>query len=410
MKRIIPPPDKAISHRALILASLCPGESVLKNVSLCEDVEHTINCLKKMGVWMERRGNVVRIKGGNLKTENLRLYCGGSASTMRFLCGLLCGLGAENVILDGDETLRKRPMKQLANLLLAAGASLQLRRKTWPPIIIEKSFPREKNFFGGVVSAQVKTALLFNGLVSSKKSVIVEKYPSRTHTENLLKLFGADISFSGRRIVIRKSGLSPANLKVPGDFSSAAPFVAAAVLKKGLAIKIEKVGLNEGRIGFLRVLKRMGARVECHVAERFPEPCGTIHVAYSPALKATKVEAEEVPSLIDEIPLLSLVMARAKGLSVIKSANLLRIKESDRLKAVNVVLKKVGVENKIRGGSLFIKGGGFKGRLKHDGFGDHRIIMALHVLKILGAAEVKIIGKGKTDKSYPNFKRDFYRI
>ncbi|KAF0152990.1 MAG: 3-phosphoshikimate 1-carboxyvinyltransferase, partial [Elusimicrobia bacterium] len=298
------------------------------------------------------------------------------------------------------------PMEPLAAALRAAGADVRSARGRLP-LKVNPVRPRGGTLKLSTASAQIKSALLLAGLGAAAPLSFGESAPSRDHTERLLGRMGARLRVSGRRSTVYPGALKGRTINIPGDLSSAAFFIAAALLS-GLALKIKGVGLNPGRLGFVRTLRKMGARIT--VAQRIyaPEPAGDITVRPS-ALRAARVPARDIPSMIDEAPLLALLAARARGATVIRGAEELRKKESDRVQSTLALLASLGAKASYRNGTLTIPGGQeFKPLKTVETFKDHRVAMAAAAASVV-CPGLKIKNPGCVDKSYPGFFRDFRR-
>ncbi|HEU4437190.1 MAG TPA: 3-phosphoshikimate 1-carboxyvinyltransferase, partial [candidate division Zixibacteria bacterium] len=346
------PGDKSISHRAAMLASVASGRTELSNFSPSLDCLSTLTCLESLGCEIHKKENQLSIAGkgfGQFRAPTEPLFCNNSGTTMRLLCGLLAGSDFE-ATLDGDASLRGRPMERVLAPLSQMG--LKIVKNGPPPFTIAGGKLTGIEYVLPVASAQIKSAILIAGLQAERTTVVVEKIPTRDHTERMLLAMKAPIeivapsfdpsTLEGRlakeekekRIVVtRAESLAPLSIKIPGDLSSAAFLVAAAVLVPKSKITIREVGLNPTRTAFLNILKRMGAEVNWKVEQdRGGEPVGTITARHS-ELKGTKIAGEVVPNLIDELPLLACLAAVAEGTTVIRDAEELRKKESDRIAA-----------------------------------------------------------------------------
>ncbi|MCI0405444.1 MAG: 3-phosphoshikimate 1-carboxyvinyltransferase, partial [candidate division Zixibacteria bacterium] len=391
----IVPGDKSISHRAAMLASVASGLSELSSFSPSLDCLSTLTCLESLGVEIHKNEGRLSIAGkgfGHFRPPTEPLFCGNSGTTMRFLCGLLAGSPFE-VTLDGDASLRSRPMERVLAPLSQMG--LKIIKNGPPPFTIAGGKLSGIEYVLPVASAQVKSAILLAGLQAEGKTTVVEKVATRDHTERMLAAMKVFIEVNApsfdpstlegrlakeqkkRRISVTRAGsLVPLNMKIPGDLSSAAFLVAAAVLVPKSKITVREVGLNPTRTAFLNILKRMGAEVNWKVEEeRGGEPVGTITARHS-ALKGTKIAGDIVPNLIDELPLLACLAATAEGTTVIRDAAELRKKESDRIAAVTANLRKMGVKVGELEDGWAIEGPAELAGSDVESFGDHRIAMA----------------------------------
>ena len=416
---IVPPPDKSISHRAAIFAALAKGKSTIKNYLLAGDTISTLNAVEMLGAGIKGIAKPKKIPGFGTYYEDFTINgkglfglreprdvidCGNSGTTMRLLSGLLSGNGFFSV-LTGDDSLKSRPMRRVIEPLSKMGALISAREgDRYPPIAIKGGGLKGIRYQMPVASAQVKSALILAGLYAKGKTEILEPAPSRDHTERMLSSMGAGIKVKGNHISVKAGkDLSPMDITVPGDFSSAAFFIVAALVVPGSEILIKNVGVNEKRTGLLQVLERMGAQVEfLNMRTVSGEPVADIHVRSVPYLKPAEVGREEIPLLIDEVPVLCIAMAVASGESVIRGAEELRVKESDRIAAMAYGLKMMGIKVKEYPGGLSIKGGALKGaRVKS--FGDHRIAMALSIAALAAQGKSVIENADAVNISYPEF-------
>ena len=404
----VPPPDKSLTIRALLLGAVAEGRTVIYNPLFCGDTRSALSCLAALGVKYSLSGNKLTVQGRGLRglTRPRALNAGESGALCRLLAGILAGQAFPSV-LNGRGSLRGRPMARVAGPLALLGADTSTRRGRLP-LSIKPAALKGIRYKMPVASAQVKSALLLAGLYARGNTVITEPVPSRDHTERLLKYFGARLTRRGRAITLRPGPLKGRVLSVPGDISAAAPFMAAALLS-GRTLLIKNVGLNPTRLGLVKVLKRMGAGLVVSVKHNGPEPSGEILVRPS-ALKAAAVKASEVPSMIDELPLLAVLAAAARGKTVIAGAGELRHKESDRIKSTLALLKSLGVKAGESGGRLEITGTGRFKAAPVNSFGDHRIAMAAAAAGLRAAGPVKIAGAACVKKSYPEFFRDLRRV
>ncbi|MBU2575401.1 MAG: 3-phosphoshikimate 1-carboxyvinyltransferase [Elusimicrobia bacterium] len=411
MKIYTPPPDKAITHRALMLAAVADGNTRVCGPSLCEDTLATAACLKKLGVSISASKNRLLVKGlglGGLKKPRGPLNAGASGTTMRLLAGLLAGQDFDSTI-TGKGSLLKRPAARVAAPLVLMGAKIRMRGDR-APIHLSGSSLKGINHKLAVPSAQVKSAILLAGLYAAGPTSITERFQTRDHTERLLKHLNARISAAGLNIYLKPGRLKAKDICVPGDISSAAPFIAAACLLKGFKLTVKNVGLNPGRTGLIRILKAMGAKISVSRTHCAPEPAGNITVSSSP-LNGIRIRPDEVPAMVDELPLLALSAARASGTTVINGIGELKHKESDRLRATLTLFKSLGLMAKADKDSLVIKGPQtIAGGRAVDTFNDHRIAMTAAVGALLASKPVKIRNPGCVKKSYPAFFKDFNKI
>lgn len=403
------PGDKSISHRAVILGALAEGETEVHNLLLSEDVKSTVAAFQEMGVVAHIKNNVAFIQGcglQGLQAPQRVLDCGNSGTTMRLLMGLLAAQPFESE-LTGDASLNRRPMGRVMEPLRLMGAGFQEIHKNQSRIIkvLGKKL-KGIHYKSPIASAQVKSALMLAGLYAEGETVIVEPVASRDHSERLFRLFGLSVASEG--LVIRvcpASSFAGRRLLVPGDFSSAAFFIVAALIQKNTKTEVllKNVGINPLRTGLLTTLSEMGGLVEIQDPREISgEPVGDLLVRPS-SLKGLVVPAARIPSMIDEIPILAVAAACAKGKSVIQGLSELRVKESDRLAAIHNELSKLGVLVKIHGDDLHIEGAdSLKGGALRS-YGDHRMAMALSVAGTVTDKPVSIDEVDCVATSFPNF-------
>ncbi len=404
------PGDKSITHRALLLAALCRGASHLGGLLTSQDARSSAAVLRRMGVEvspLRREATVVVVGRGRFRPSKAALHCGNSGTTARLLLGLLAGC-PRPATLTGDRSLRRRPMRRVTAPLVAMGASVREHRGDGLPLTIRGGPLSPLRHDLPVSSAQIKGALLLAGVAGGVDVSLREPAGrSRDHTERLLRAFGYAVEERDGRIEFAPTGrMEPFALQVPGDVSSAAFLVGAALLAEGGTLRLAGVGLNPTRIGYLRVLERMGADIESVAeGESFGEPVGDLLVGPS-GLRGTEVEAREIPGLIDEIPMLAALAARADGETVFREVGELRVKESDRLRLIAANLRAVGAEAEVQGNDLHVGGGGRGGAPPRGPVtteGDHRIAMAFAVLGTLPGARLRVDDISCADVSFPGF-------
>ncbi len=401
------PGDKSISHRALIFASMAKGISRIENLSTAADCMSTISCLKALGIKIEKQADgtfIVEGKGrfGFSEPSNI-LDAQNSGTTIRLMSGLLAGQFFYSVI-TGDRSLRKRPMKRIIDPLESMGAIIFARdNNSRPPISIIGRKLKPISYNMPIASAQIKTALMIAGLLCEGTTTINEKYQSRDHTERMFKYLGADISGTFPKIEIKGGQLISADIFVPGDISSAIFFIAASLLVNDSNIKLNNVGLNPTRTGCLTALKKMGANITIIPDKiRNEEPLGTIKVSSS-KLNAIKVDAEDIPSMVDEIPILALVATQAEGKTIISGAEELRLKESDRLKAVTDGLRRLGASIIEKPDGLEIDGPTPLTGAEVESFGDHRLAMTMTIAGLIAEGQTTILDFEAVNISFPQF-------
>jgi len=398
------PGDKSISHRAALLGALAEGETRVRNYSSGADCASTLACLRELGVAIRQEASAVTIAGGgpgSWRAPAAFLDAGNSGSTIRMLAGALAGRPFRSV-LTGDESLRRRPLERVAAPLRAMGATV-LTTDGRPPMTIEGGGLRGMTHDLPVASAQVKTALLLAGLQAEGVTTVREPAPGREHTERMLPLFG--VSVRRERLSAAVSGgarLRGADVDVPGDASSAAFLVVAALVLPDSEVRLERVLLSPTRTAFLEVLRAMGGRVETRLEADDPEPVGSI-VASSSRLHGTTVDPALVPSLIDEVPALAAAAAFAEGPLTVTGAGELRVKESDRIAALAEGLVALGARvREMPDGLVVERGAGLRGaRVRSRG--DHRIAMALAVAAMAAEGASEIEDSDCVAVSFPEF-------
>lgn len=407
-----PPGDKSISHRVLMLAALAKGKSELSGLLTGDDVKSSARVLRQLGAEIARiQESGVRISGSRLRAPDSRLNCGNSGTTARLMLGILAGQKF-SATLTGDASLRRRPMRRVTEPLRQMGARIQ-ERGDGLPLTIHGGKLRGLTYSSPVASAQVKSAILFAGLTGKVPVTIREPYRSRDHTERLFTHLGLDIHERGGAIVFeppnRSTAIPPLSLAVPGDPSSAAFMVGAALLAQQGELTIENVGVNPTRTGFLVVLERMGAHVErVNLRDAGGEPVADL-LARPASLHATEVTADEIPTLVDEVPVLAVLASRARGSTVFREVGELRVKESNRLELIAANLRAVGVKAEAQGNDLHVAGTERPARGKIETAKDHRLAMAFAVLGTAPGADVRLSEKKSVAISYPNFFRDLQR-
>ena len=403
-----PPPDKSISHRSVIFSSLAKGVSTVRNFLRANDTLSTANAFRSLGIEIIDEGATLTIRGKGLyglsEPQDV-IDCGNSGTTIRLLSGVLSGSPFFSV-LTGDSSLRTRPMARVITPLSLMGARIAARNNNrYPPLAIKGEKLKPLKYVMPVASAQVKSSLLLAGLYAEGDTEIVEPVKSRDHSEKMLPAFGADLAVDGLRIRVRGGReLRPLDTNVPGDFSSAAFFIVAALLIPGAEITALNVGINPTRTGLLEVLKKMGAAIEVSgMREVSGEPVADIYCRGKAALKAVSITGESVPSLIDEFPILCVAASLAQGTTTIRGAEELRLKESDRIKTIAAELRKMGVEIEEYPDGLSIKGTDNMQGAEVESHGDHRIAMAMTVASLVAEGRTVLHGTSAVDISFPGF-------
>jgi 3-phosphoshikimate 1-carboxyvinyltransferase len=406
------PGDKSISHRALIFAALGKTPLSLAHLAPGADVRSTAACLAALGVsWKPGPDATGVVQGqGRLSPPGVPLDCGNSGTTLRLLAGLVAGSGVEATLL-GDASLSKRPMARVLEPLRAMQARAQGRPQggeEYAPLVFSGGALHGASHRLKLSSAQVKSCLVLAGLQAEGTTEVREPHPSRDHTERMLRAFGAPLRVTDDGAVVvhrltRPLSL-PGKLRIPGDPSSAAFFVGAAVLVPSGSLACAGVDVNPTRTGFLRVLSRMGADVRAEaLGEEAGDSVATLHAQGGARLRATTILPEEVPSLLDEVPLLAVVCSQAEGETRLSGARELRVKESDRLRQVCLGLRAMGAEVEETDDGFVLQGPAKLRGAHLDACGDHRIAMAFSVAGLVAEGETVIDGAEWVDISYPGF-------
>lgn len=400
------PGDKSVTHRAILLGALAPGRSTIGGALTSLDAKSSARVVRALGASVSplRPEAILAIIGPRRWQAPTRpLDCGNSGTTARLLLGLLAGHRFP-ATLTGDASLRRRPMRRVSAPLVAMGARVDLPTHDGLPLTLRGGRLQAIEWTLPVASAQLKSAILLAGVTGGVPVVLHEPAASRDHTERMLRHFGYTVEVTGSILRFAPTGrLVPFELQVPGDPSSAAFLLAAAALAPAGAIEVAGVGCNPSRIGFLEVMSAMGARVGLEgLEESFGEPVGTLGAAAS-ALRAVDVPAEVAPAIIDEVPILAAMAARAEGVSRFRGLAELRVKESDRLALMATNLRALGVEAEVQGDDLLVVGTDrpLAGRVVTHG--DHRIAMAFQVLGFLPKQRITVDDPACADVSFPGF-------
>lgn len=403
------PPDKSISHRAAIFAALAQGKSRVRNFLRAEDPLSTVAVLRHLGVSIDEGEDAeLHISGkglhGVLEATDV-LDCRNSGTTMRLMAGVLAGNDFFSV-LTGDDSLRKRPMARVIRPLSEMGARISARSgDRFPPVAIRGGGLRGLRYAMPVASAQVKSCLLLAGLYAGGVTSVTEPFLSRDHTERMLRAMGAPLTSEGLTVEVKGGArLEPLDITVPSDFSSAAFFIAASLLVPGSDVLIRGVGVNPTRCGFLDVVRRMGAQVELRdLRDMSGEPVADILCRSAPHLAAARIDGAMIPAIIDEFPILCVLATQAEGVTEIRGAEELRVKESDRIQAMASELRAMGAELEEYPDGIAIRGRtGLRGA-PVESHGDHRIAMALSVASLVAEGTTVLNGVSCVGVSFPGF-------
>lgn len=399
------PGDKSISHRALLLGAIANGQTRISGLSTAADVESTKTCLKELGVAISEKKNETVVHGvglDGLQSPRQILDAGNSGTTLRLLSGILAGQHFPSTII-GDESLRKRPMRRIIEPLELMGAKVKSERG-FPPLTISGGHLQPIHYDMPIASAQVKSCVLLASLFAKGMSTIHETARSRDHTERMLQEFSISLECTGLDIFIE----GPAQpigcrIDIPGDISSAAFFLVAALISPNAEIKVDDLGLNPTRTGILEALNLMGAKLKVENSiELNREPRGTV-CCNSQNLRAVELSGSLIPRVIDEIPVLAIAASQANGTSIIKNAKELRVKESDRIAATCTNLKRMGVPVVEHKDGMTITGPCRLKGAEIDSFGDHRIAMAFAVAGLIADGDTTIKNADCIKISFPTF-------
>ena len=400
--------DKSISHRAVMFSSISKGHNKISNFLMGEDCLSTISCFRKMGVDIQIDGKDVYVKGNGLyglKRPKEILDVGNSGTTIRLMMGILAG-NKFDATLIGDNSIAKRPMKRVTYPLRLMGCNIEGKDDAnYTPIKIYGGDLKAIDYHMPVASAQVKSALILASLYANDTSFIYEKVKSRNHTEIMLKSFGADINVENLKISVNPvNELFSQDIYVPGDISSAAFIIVSALITKGSEVIIKNVGLNETRTGIIDVVKNMNGNIEI-INERLVggELVGDLLVRYTKDLCATTIDKDIIPRLIDEIPVIAVLATQAEGTTIIKDAQELKVKESNRIKSMVENLKILGADIEELEDGMIIKGKSKLNGGKIKTFKDHRIAMAFSTLNLISDEKIKLDDEDCINVSFPGY-------
>jgi len=415
--RLAVPPDKSISHRAALTAAMAPEPVCIRNYLPAADTNSTLSAIRELGAIVHEQPDELVVRGVGLRHAQQpvnRIDVGNSGTLMRLLPGWLALQQGKRFKLDGDDSIRRRPVDRIARPLELMGAGIEARDGRFPPFIVEGRPLTGIRYELPVASAQVKSCVLLAGLATDTTQV-VEPVPSRDHTERMLLRAGAPLRREGdpvggyRTTVGNVDELAIDPIEIPGDPSSAAFLVAAGVLVKGSRLVLQNVGVNWTRVGFLRILERMGAIV---LADLEPlgafapfEPTSDVDVSYGPIVGVT-VDAHEVPLTIDELPLVALLGVFAEGETLVRGASELRVKESDRIATVVDGLRGLGASIEATPDGFAVRGSGRLRGGRLAARGDHRLALLGAVAGLASEEGVEVVGMEAADVSYPRFGDD----
>ena len=400
------PPDKSLSHRAVMLGSLCRGKVKIKNFSQGEDCQNTLKIFQNLGVnvdFIDEKNFILNSK--TLTPSPKPLYAGNSGTTMRLLSGILAGQNFSSQI-EGDESLSKRPMKRIIEPLRLMGADITSKNGDFKaPLIINPAKLSAIDYISPIASAQVKSCILFAGLFADGKTSVTEPYKSRDHSERMLKYLGANISENDLTVSIEKSSLEAKEIEISGDISSAGFFFVAGAIVPNAQITVKNVNINPTRTGIIDVMKKMGANIEIlDKREICGEEVGDIRVSYTENLRGITIEGEVIPRLIDELPVIAILASQADGETVVKDAQDLRNKESDRIKSVVREFSKLGVNIKETQDGFIINGKTpLNGEVEIDTYHDHRLAMSAYIAGLICEKPILINDFEWVNTSFPEF-------
>lgn len=399
------PSDKSISHRAAIFSALTHARCEIFNFSFGKDCHSTLSVLKELGVEIEFKNpkDLILTSPQNFIEPKNILDAGNSGTTIRLMSGILAGCNFRSKI-TGDASLQKRPMKRVISPLEKMGAEI-MSNEFKAPLTFNGKALEAINYVSPIASAQVKSCVLLAGLNAQGVTSVDEPYVSRNHTEIMLDYLGANISVEGTKVSIEKSELTPKPIHIAGDISSAAFFIAAALIVPNSEIVIKNIGLNETRTGILDVFAQMGADIEILDEKTIcGEKVGDIRVKTS-ELKGTTIEGAIIPRLIDEIPIIAVVATQSSGKTIVKNAEDLRAKESDRIAVMATELRKMGIEIEETEDGFIIEGKQkLKGQATIETYHDHRIAMSMYVAGMVADAPIEVRDFNWVDISFPEFE------
>ncbi|MCQ2754198.1 MAG: 3-phosphoshikimate 1-carboxyvinyltransferase [bacterium] len=403
------PADKSISHRAIMLSSLAKGKSIIRNFSQGADCKSTLELFKLLGVeinYLDDKTLEV-LSNGELTSNSNNIYaypCGNSGTTMRLVSGILAGQKF-NSILTGDESLSRRPMRRIIEPLTLMGAKIEAINGHAPLTITGKPL-QGITYQSQLSSAQVKSCILLAGLNADGKTIYIEPSKSRDHTEKMLQYLGVEINIDGNMVEIMKSELEAKDIDIVGDISSAAFFIVAALITPKSDIIIKNVGINPTRSGIIDVAKRMNGQIKIlDEKEKSGEKVADIRIKYSENLIGTIIEGDDIPRLIDELPVIAVLASQADGTTLVRNAEDLRNKEADRISCIVSELKKIGIDiTETRDGFVINGKTKINGDAELECYHDHRLAMSFYVAGLICEKEIAINGFEWTKISFPEFE------
>lgn len=402
------PGDKSMTHRAIMLSSLAEGQSVIEKPLLAEDCLRTMKIFELLGVDFDIQDNRVVVTSPGyqkFQTPHQALYTGNSGTTTRIMAGLLSGLGIRSV-LSGDESIGKRPMNRVIQPLTEMGAAIEGIDNNYTPLVISKAALRGIDYKMPVASAQVKSAILFASLFSSTQSSITEIGITRNHTETMFEHYHIPLKVDGMHIETVPNAITSIQAEdftVPGDISSAAFFIVAALITPGSDITIHNVGMNSTRSGIIDIVKEMKGNIEIINETQTAEPTASIRIQYTPNLQPAKLSGELITRAIDEIPVVALLCTQANGSSVIKDAEELKYKETNRIETTSDELGLLGFEVHPTNDGFIIHPSQFEHAAEVSSYTDHRIGMTLAIASLLSEEALSIKNFNSVNTSFPEF-------
>lgn len=406
------PGDKSISHRAVMLGAIARDNTHICGLLDCDDCNFTIDAFKKMGVKIAKDGAVTTIAGAGLrglKKPAGAIMAGESGTTMRILPGILAGQDFEAKV-KGAPSLLKRPMKRIIEPLSKMGIDISASKDGFPPLVVRGGKVNPIDYKMPVASAQVKSAILFAGLYGDGVTKVTEIVKSRDHTERMMKYFGADINVKDSSISVKGGKeLTGRSFEIPGDISSAAFFMAGAVLIPGSKVTIGRVNINPTRAGVIDVMAKMGANVRLTNKKDDFEPSADIEVS-SGEIHGITIEEKSIPAIIDELPIIFVLASLSRGRTIIKGAGELRVKETDRIKSMQDNISNMGGRFEVEGDSIIIEGVDSLNGTRIKAHGDHRTCMAMAIASLAAKGESHIDDVECVNKSFPGFFKTLERL